>query len=182
MIMQPELSAALVWSRQKLQVRERPQQLQGLVGCPGCTEFTITPHISERDYLRVEYKISLDSFGAKADPDLPPSKNTNKIESEATVPNGATIVVGGLQVSSETESVSKVPILGDIPILGFAFRNTIVRKQYRTTYLFITPVIMQSDNFDDLKEASVRELGKIEDALEGSVDGDSKPSQSISPQ
>jgi type II secretory pathway component GspD/PulD (secretin) len=58
--------------------------------------------------------------------------------------------VGGIQSSAESESVDKVPILGDIPLLGWVFRNTIVRNEYRTTYLFITTSIMKSDDFGDL--------------------------------
>ncbi|MHC4475946.1 MAG: secretin N-terminal domain-containing protein [Planctomycetota bacterium] len=130
------------------------------------TQFNIIPHISESNYLRVEYNITLNSFGEKADPTLPPSRNTSTIQSEATVPDGYTIVVGGIQASNESESVDKVPLLGDIPLLGLAFRNTIIRKQYITTYLFITTTIMKSEGFDDLKDASkqaletVREDGK----------------------
>ena len=97
---------------------------------------------------------TLNAFGEKADPVIPPARSTSQITSEATVPNGHTIIVGGLQSSNLSESVDKVPLLGDIPILGLAFRNTISRKQYITTYLFITTTIMKSEDFADLKQIS----------------------------
>ncbi|MHC4396887.1 MAG: secretin N-terminal domain-containing protein [Planctomycetota bacterium] len=127
------------------------------------TQFAITPHISENDYLRVEYQITLNSFGTKpTDPSIPPPRNTSSIQSEATVPNGFSIVVGGLQTTDESENIDKVPILGDIPILEWAFKNTRIEKQYKTTYLFITPHIMENEDFSDLKRVSDNALKEIE--------------------
>ncbi|MHC4738940.1 MAG: secretin N-terminal domain-containing protein [Planctomycetota bacterium] len=127
------------------------------------TQFAITPHISENDYLRVEYQITLNSFGTKpTDPSIPPPRNTSSIQSEATVPNGFSIVVGGLQTTDESENIDKVPILGDIPILEWAFKNTRIEKQYKTTYLFITPHIMENEDFSDLKRVSDNALNEIE--------------------
>ena len=127
------------------------------------TQFAITPHISENNYLRIEYQITLNSFGTRpTDPSIPPPRNTSSIQSEATVPDGFTIVVGGLETTNESENVDKVPLLGDIPIVGLAFRNTVIKKQYKTTYLFITPTIMQRADFADLKDASKKALDDVD--------------------
>jgi type II secretion system protein D len=143
------------------------------------TQFAITPHISENNYLRVEYKITLNSFGTKpTDPSIPPPRNTSSIQSEATVPNGSSIVVGGLQTTDESENVDKVPLLGDIPVLGWAFKNTRIEKQYKTTYLFITPHIMQSEDFADLRQVSdsaLKEAGGTANNQENTADV--KPAQ-----
>ena len=77
------------------------------------------------------------------------------------MPDGSTIVVGGIQASNESESVDKVPILGDVPLLGLAFRNTAIRKQYITTYLFITTTIMKSEDFGDLEGVSREALEEV---------------------
>lgn len=127
------------------------------------TQFAITPHISENDYLRVEYQITLNSFGTKpTDPSIPPPRNTSSIQSEATVPSGYTIIVGGLQTTDESENIDKVPFLGDIPILEWVFKNTKIEKQYKTTYLFITPNIMENEDFADLKQVSDKALKEVE--------------------
>ncbi|MHC4743840.1 MAG: secretin N-terminal domain-containing protein [Planctomycetota bacterium] len=127
------------------------------------TQFAITPHISETDYLRVEYVITLNAFSAEpTDPSAPPPRTTTSIQAEATIPDGHTIVVGGLQSSNESESVTKVPLLGDIPIIKWAFRNTIKKKQLTTTYLFVTTTIMRDEGFDDLKDISKEALSKVE--------------------
>jgi type IV pilus assembly protein PilQ len=127
------------------------------------TQFAITPHISENDYLRIEHQITHNSFGKKpTDPSIPPPGNTTSIQSQATVPNGSTIVVGGLQTEDEIENIDKVPILGDIPLLGWAVRNTIIEKQHKTTYLFITRHIMEDENFSDINQVSDNALKEIE--------------------
>ena len=127
------------------------------------TQFAITPHISETDYLRVQYTITLNSFGEQADPELPPSRSTSTIQSEATIPDGSTIIVGGIQSSSESESIDKIPILGDIPLIGLLFRNTVIRKKYITTYLFITTTILRDTDFADLKDVSAKTLKEVKD-------------------
>ena len=78
------------------------------------------------------------------------------------MPNEFTIVVGGMQTTDESENIDKVPILGDIPILEWAFKNTKIEKQYKTTYLFITPHIMENEDFSDLKQVSDNALKEIE--------------------
>jgi type II secretory pathway component GspD/PulD (secretin) len=126
------------------------------------TQFAITPHISETDYLRVQYSIILNAFGAKStDPSIPPPRSTSSIQSEATVPDGATIVVGGLQSTNERTTIDKVPLLGDIPLIGLAFRNTIIKKQHITTYLFITTTIMKNTDFSDLRDATNKALKTV---------------------
>lgn len=139
------------------------------------TQFYVTPHISESDYLLVDYQIMLNSFGKQADPELPPARNTSTIQGRATVPSGSTIIVGGIQSSNDTESVDKVPILGDIPIVGLAFRNTAIRKQRITTYLFISTTIMENESFDDLKGVSDKVIDKVKENGSGqTLDMDSK--------
>ncbi|MBN2591526.1 MAG: hypothetical protein JXA96_16795 [Sedimentisphaerales bacterium] len=127
------------------------------------TQFYVTPHISEFNYLRVQYEIVLNSFGEQAASDLPPARSTSNITSVATVPNGYTIVVGGIQSSKDSESVDKIPLLGDIPGLGMLFRNTVIRKQHITTYLFITTTIIESEDFKDIVKISdevLSDMGK----------------------
>lgn len=127
------------------------------------TQFALTPHISDDGYLRLEYTITLNSFLSTISlPSSPPPRRTTSIQSEATVPNGYTIIVGGLQTSDEEEFIEKIPLLGDIPLLGWAFKKTGTQKKYKTTYLFITPTIMDSKDFSDLKAVSNKTLLEID--------------------
>lgn len=120
------------------------------------TQFSVIPHISERNYLRMEYEITLNHFRARtsAMTEMPPPRNTDSIKSEATVPENYTIVVGGLRMVNDVERIDKVPILGDIPLLGLLFRSTVTNREYKTIYLFMTPSIMEDEDFADLRLTS----------------------------
>ena len=59
-------------------------------------------------------------------------------------PDGQTVIIGGLIANQKTESVSKIPFLGDIPYLGVAFRSTSKRDVKTELLIFLTPRIVQS--------------------------------------
>jgi type II secretory pathway component GspD/PulD (secretin) len=65
-------------------------------------------------------------------------------ETVVVTPNGATVVIGGLMEKQRTESVRKVPILGDIPLIGMAFRRTIKDDTKRELLIFLTPEIVSN--------------------------------------
>lgn len=118
------------------------------------TRISVTPHISEGDYLQLEYAVELSNFTGEALPNQPPPQLNNVVESRVTIPDGHTIVVGGLNQSNLTETIQKVPFLGDIPIIKHLFRNTARGGNNTTLFVFIRPTIMRDDNFRDLKYIS----------------------------
>ncbi|MDB6149021.1 MAG: gspD 1 [Chthoniobacter sp.] len=65
-------------------------------------------------------------------------------ETVVVTPNGATMVIGGLMETQRIESVRKIPILGDIPILGIPFRRTVKDETKRELLIFLTPQIVNS--------------------------------------
>ncbi len=67
--------------------------------------------------------------------------NSRTAESRIAVPHGSTIVIGGLMQDTEVESVEKVPLLGDLPILGGLFKRTIVDKSKTELLVFLTPQV-----------------------------------------
>jgi len=68
-----------------------------------------------------------------------------------SVPSDMTVVTGGLTVTSDRDSVIKVPLLGDIPIIGLLFRDTQRIKQSTTLYIFLTPRVVRDPSFGDMK-------------------------------
>ncbi|HZE95777.1 MAG TPA: secretin N-terminal domain-containing protein [Planctomycetota bacterium] len=70
-----------------------------------------------------------------------PTFNVNRAQSTVAVRNGTTVVIGGLIRDSLDDTVSKVPILGDIPLLGFLFSNTGKHKIKRELMIFLTPYV-----------------------------------------
>jgi general secretion pathway protein D len=118
------------------------------------TKMVITPQISEGDHLKLEYEITLSSFGEDASESLPPSRQTNSLASEATIPDGHTIVVGGLSREDFDKTVDRVPLLGEIPGLELLFSNRDVNKRQTTLFVFIRAVILRDDKFRRLKRLS----------------------------
>lgn len=116
------------------------------------TTLRIKPQISEGGYLNLEYEIELSSFTGQPREGLAPPSQVNNIRSDSvTVPSDTTIVVGGLTFTSDVNTVFKIPLLGDLPLLGHLFRDTSVSKTTTTLYIFITPTIMRDPNFTDLR-------------------------------
>ena len=85
---------------------------------------------------------------------LPSQKNA--VESSVTIPDGYTIIVGGLTTHSIGESVNSIPIIGQIPVIGWLFGNRNKTARDQTLFVFIRPVILRDDKFEDLKYLSER--------------------------
>ena len=118
----------------------------------------VKPQVSNGDRIVLEYTVSLSSFvGDSATPELPPPRLENKLQSVATIPDGYTVVVGGLETEIESEAVSQVPILGDIPLIGELFKTRSKSTSLSRFYVFIRANILRRDGFEDLKYISDRE-------------------------
>ena len=116
------------------------------------TQVSVTPQIAEGDHIVLQYSISLSAFtGESADPSLPPPRQDNSITSRATIPDGYTIVVGGIEVTSEAEAVSQVPLLGWIPGLGELFKSRSSSSTKSRFYAFIRADVLRRETFEDLK-------------------------------
>lgn len=122
------------------------------------TVVTITPQIAERDHLILEYSIALSSFvGESPDPLLPPPRQQNKLQSVVTIPDGYTVVVGGLELKSQSDGVSQVPLLGDLPLFGEAFKSRSKSSNRSRFYVFIRTNVLRHEGFEDLKYLSDRD-------------------------
>jgi general secretion pathway protein D len=123
------------------------------------TVVTIRPQIAEGDHLVLEYSVSLSSFlGAASSPTLPPAKQQNRVQSVATIPDGSTVVVGGIDLESESKTTSQVPFLGDIPLLGEVFKNRNTTNNRSRFFVFIRANVLRGRGFDDLRYLSMHEL------------------------
>ncbi len=71
--------------------------------------------------------------------------NTSNAETNVIVENGQTAVIGGLTTQDEVEGVVGIPVLKDIPVLGFLFKYTNKRMETRDLVIFVTPTIIQND-------------------------------------
>lgn len=116
------------------------------------TKLKVKPQISSGGYLRLKYETELSSFTGTGSNGIPPPRQQNNIRSDSvTVPSDFTVVVGGFTLDNRRKTVVKVPLLGDIPLVGLLFqdRNTTDRKT--SLYIFLTPRVLRDPNFTDLK-------------------------------
>ncbi|HOI56081.1 MAG TPA: secretin N-terminal domain-containing protein [Phycisphaerae bacterium] len=121
------------------------------------TTVSVSPHISEGDHLMLQYSLTLNSFTGEGAAGIPPPRQTNTLSSEVTIPDGYTIIVGGLNRKDAAESISKLPILGDIPILEYLFSSRSKNRSENTLFVFIRPVILRDDQFEDLRYLSAQD-------------------------
>ena len=118
----------------------------------------MSPQISEGNHLKLTYSIELSTFGEGGSATTPPPRQRQQISSEVTIPDGHTIIVGGLKRNDLTETITRVPILGQIPWLEYLFSSRSNNASDATLFVFIRPIILRDDAFEDLKYLSSREL------------------------
>lgn len=124
------------------------------------TTISLTPHISEGDHLQLDYSVALNSFANQqtATTGVPPPRQTDSVASKVTIPDGNTVVVGGLNRKNVSDTINKVPILGDIPLVRLLFRSRATTDSTTTLFVFLRPVILRDDTFADLKYYSERDV------------------------
>lgn len=109
-------------------------------------ELTVTPRINPRGMVVMEISQSADNVGenVRIDNNEVPTILKREIKAQVAVENRSTLVLGGLVSTDHARSVSKVPILGDIPLLGQLFRTTSKGDRRRELLVFLTPYVLVS--------------------------------------
>ena len=103
----------------------------------------VTPRINPGDRIAMELNITQDSIGAVL-PNGELSINNNELTTSVVVPDGQTLVLGGVFKNETSEGVSKIPLLGDLPVLGPLFRNTTTSSDKSELLIFITPKLVRN--------------------------------------
>ena len=120
----------------------------------------VKPQINEGDsvLLEIEQEVSgVADTASSSSSNLGATFNTRTVTNAMLVGNGETVVVGGLLDKTNSGSTSKIPVLGDIPILGHLFSSNSKQVAKRNLMLFIRPTIIR--NHDDYRRTS---MGKYE--------------------
>jgi general secretion pathway protein D len=105
----------------------------------------ITPHISEGDLLRLDIKIQRSDFGVILGT-RPPDKKSSEVDTEVTLPDGTTVILGGMLKTNQTKGGSKVPFLGDIPLLGGLFRSVHNSEEGEYLYMFVKAQVIRPED------------------------------------
>ena len=102
---------------------------------------SVKPQITPDDHVIMDIKVNKDSVGTLYSGI--PSIDTNKVTTQVLVENGGTVVIGGVYLQAKSEGVDKVPLLGDIPVLGYLFRRSSKIDNKSELLVFITPKIIK---------------------------------------
>lgn len=124
-------------------------------------ELNITPHISEGDLLRLDIQLTRSDFRPTEDNEAPPNTTKSEVTTGVTVPDGSTIILGGMVKLNQNKGGGKVPILGDIPLVGGLFRSINNSDIQSKLYVFVKAEVIRPEGafahgMKDLKELSDR--------------------------
>lgn len=133
---------------------------------PAGLTLEITPQISEGDAVRLQIHHKLENFTGDPDPSTGAApKAKREITTSVMALNGQTVVLGGLMEDRTTHSKSKVPLLGDIPLLGFLFRTSSNSTTKSNLLVFITPhVIKDPSDFADVTKGKIEQRNSFIDS------------------
>lgn len=148
----------------------------GITREPVTIKLTLTPYISpDSDSVQMKIKQEVNQVGnsnAIAGTELAKNSivtSTRNIKTQIVVNSGDTAVLGGLMQDKDDEQVTKIPVLGDIPILGWLFKSKTSTKEKRNLLVFITPKIVR--NADDNAQVLNQKLNERIEFIQRNLNG-----------
>ncbi len=100
----------------------------------------VTPQITPEGNVILDLVVNKDSRGALTS--AGPAINKKQVQTQVLVENGGTVVIGGIFTQDEQNEINKVPLLGDIPFIGYLFQNRVKSTRKTELLVFITPKIV----------------------------------------
>jgi len=100
----------------------------------------VTPQITPEGFVLLDLDVNKDSVGRPTLQGF--AIDTKHVRTQVLVENGGTVVIGGIFTQTNQEEINKVPLLGDIPYLGWLFKNRLISTKKTELLVFITPKIV----------------------------------------
>lgn len=100
----------------------------------------VTPQITPDGNVILTVDVTNDSVGQVVPGGV--SINTKHVQTQVQVENGGTVVIGGIYTQTISNAVNKVPLLGDIPVLGYLFKQTAIVNKRTELLIFLTPKVV----------------------------------------
>lgn len=107
---------------------------------------TVTPQITPDDRVLLDLQVNKDSRGPNVNLSgggSIPSINTQSVTTQVLVDNGETVVLGGIYEQTATEGITRVPLFGDLPLIGYLFRSKTKIDNRSELLIFVTPKILK---------------------------------------
>ncbi|MFH1025397.1 MAG: hypothetical protein V1764_01815, partial [Nitrospirota bacterium] len=106
----------------------------------------LTPQIAEGDYVKLDIYQEISALKQESTEvvlTVGPTTTKRSTKTSVVVKDNQTVVIGGLMQEREEENINKIPLLGDIPLLGWLFKNKSVDKKKTNLLVFLTPHIVK---------------------------------------
>ena len=100
----------------------------------------VTPQITPEGDIILDLDVNKDSRGESTLQGV--AIDTKHVRTQVLVQNGGTVVIGGIFEMEETNTENKIPLLGDVPVLGYLFKSRVRESQKREMLVFITPKML----------------------------------------
>jgi type IV pilus secretin PilQ/predicted competence protein len=121
------------------------------------TSLTVTPHVTADGRVLLDLNPEKNSFRVDASAGTILQKQSAK--TSVVVNDGETVVIAGLTTKEETETETGVPLLKDIPLLGYLFKHTATVSRKRDLIIFVTPhIVAQANRGEDLAKNDPKDL------------------------
>ncbi|MEW5693632.1 MAG: helix-hairpin-helix domain-containing protein, partial [Candidatus Hydrogenedentota bacterium] len=108
---------------------------------------TVTPHVGDDNIIELEVNPQIDIPAGKPTSTGQVPVSSSSANTKVLIQDGYTLIIGGLIQGSEDVTVSKVPVLGDIPVLGNLFKTKTTNRVNNETLIFITPRIIRPEAY-----------------------------------
>ncbi len=106
----------------------------------------VTPQVTNDGAISMQIQLTKSAFGTRPSPDAPPNTTSRNVNTNVLVDNGSTVVIGGLYQTTSLETISGIPLLKDLPLIGWLFRTPYAPDTTKNELIiFMTPRIMNQD-------------------------------------
>jgi type II secretory pathway component GspD/PulD (secretin) len=138
-------------------------------------KLTVTPHVTNKDD-NIMINISTEQSFRSGFVETQPIIDSRKAETTLMVKDGETIAIGGLKRKQDAITIEKIPVLGDIPVLGQLFRRKVSAITDTELLIFVTPYLREQNLSPDEEE----KLEKYRDKLLSATEKEEKPQEKLS--
>lgn len=128
------------------------------------TKIKVTPHINESNQVRLEIEEEISERGAASGSLGAVSITQRTASTTLVVDDQQTVVIGGLMRDGVVKTKEKIPVLGDLPVLGFLFRSSTTQKQKTNLLLILTPYVIHDQS--DLRKIFERKMQERQEFID----------------
>lgn len=126
----------------------------------------ITPQITEGDYVKLDIYQEISALKQESTTvvlTVGPTTTKRSTKTSVVVKDKQTVVIGGLMEEREEENITKVPILGDIPLLGWLFKNKSIEKKKTNLLVFLTPhIVKEAEQLSKITDSKSKDFARME--------------------